>query len=87
MVRGCEKRIVRLKNPEGGLFEEVLFVLRDEGELSRRQDRDIVAEATRLLEENMLRRKERKGRRPHGALPFLLGVAATAVVLIPFLIS
>ncbi len=86
MVRGCEKRMVRLKNPEGGIFEEVLFVLRDEAESGDRREGDIIAEATRLLGENMPCRERRRGDRRVSPLPFLLGVATAAVILVPFLL-
>lgn len=85
MVRGCEKRMVRLKNPEGGMFEEVLFVLRDEAELCRCHSRDIVAEATRLLEEAVSCREGKRGARV-SPLPFLLGVLTATAILVPFLL-
>ena len=86
MVRGCEKRMVRLKNPEGGMFEEVLFVLRDEAEPRRCHSRDIVAEATRLLEDAIPRRDGKRGTRVLSPLPFLLGVVTAAAILVPFLL-
>ena len=86
MVRGCEKRMVRLKNPEVGMFEEVLFVLRDEAEHGGRCERDVVAEATRLLREAVPRREARGGVGGRAPLPFLLGALTAAAVLVPFLL-
>ena len=28
MVKGCQRRVLHLKNPEGGLFEEAFFFLK-----------------------------------------------------------
>ena len=86
MVRGCEKRMVRLKNPEGGMFEEVLFVLRDEAEPDGRCKTDIVAEATRLLREAVPRPETRRRVGGIAPLPFLLGAITAAAVLVPFLL-
>ena len=83
MVRGCEKKIVRLGDPDCRYFEEVLFILRDDAETGRAAARDIVAEANRILAENSLSngRREKKG---SPLLPFLMGALATAAALLPF---
>ena len=85
MVRGCEKRVVRLQKPDSRWFEEVFFVLRDDPSASSPYAGDIVTEANRLLEEvAMPRPRRRRGRLP--VLPFLLGAALSAVALLPFVI-
>ncbi len=83
MVRGCEKRVVRLQEPGNPYFEEVLFVLRDEepgGEC------DIVAEAGRIIEENTRGREKKKKGALSPYLSFLLGAVCAAAVLTPFLL-
>ena len=82
MVRGCEKKIVRLGNPDSRYFEEVLFILRDDEATGRAAARDIVAEANRILSENTPCRGKRE-RRGTPLLPFLLGVVASAAALLP----
>ena len=82
MVRGCEKKIVRLGNPDSRYFEEVLFILRDDAASRRVGGGDIVAEAKRILSENTPDR-ETKGRRSAPLLLFLLGAATSAVALLP----
>lgn len=85
MVRGCEKKIVRLGGAESRYFEEVLFILKDNRETGGAAARDIVAEANRILAENTPTGKRRER---HGSplLPFLLGVATAVAVLLPFVI-
>ena len=48
MVKGCQRRVLHLKNTESGLFEEAFFLLRDPGgtEVSHG---DMVREANRIL--------------------------------------
>ena len=84
MVKGCEKRIVRLKDPDSRVFEEVLFILRDEaGHHGPAHERDIVAEANRILRENTAGR-ESVGRSPRTSLLFfLIGAAVMAAVMLP----
>ena len=82
MVRGCEKRVVRLQRPDSEYFEEVFFVLKDGARREAERTGDIVREATRLLSECGAAPRER---RPLGVRPFLLGVAAASAVLLPLL--
>ena len=84
MVRGCEKKLIRLGNPDSRYFEEVLFVLRDDSETGRAAVGDIVAEANRILSENTLSRKEHS--RGVSLSSFLLGVAASAAALLPLVL-
>ncbi len=83
MVKGCEKRVVRLQKPDSRWFEEVFFVLRDDPSVIPR-DADIVTEANRLLETVESKRPRRRAR--FSPLPFLLGAALGAVSLLPFLL-
>ena len=48
VYKGCEKRIIMIKNTGSELFEEAYFVLRNE---SRNEESDMVAEANRIIEE------------------------------------
>lgn len=83
MVKGCEKRVVRLQKPDSRWFEEVFFVLRDDPSVFPPHG-DIVTEASRLLSAVEARRPRR---RPLPfPFPFLLGAALGAVSLLPFLL-
>ena len=84
MVKGCETRVVRLKNPESKVFEEVLFVLK-EGGTSPMAKRDIVAEANRILEESSSRPSRRVGSL-RGMFPFFLGAVSATLALLPLLL-
>lgn len=80
MVKGCEKRAIRLQSAESRVFEEVLFILRDTA--SSAKERDIVKEAEEILRENTARRAEPR-RRGGGIFPFFLGMLTASVLLLP----
>ena len=48
-MKGCEKRVIHLKNPGGGLFEEAFFLLRNPVPDKGSDPREMVAEANRIL--------------------------------------
>ena len=50
MVRGCQKKIIYLKNTDSEVFDEAYFVLRDE-RLGKMEECDMVKEANRILGE------------------------------------
>ncbi len=52
MLRGCQKRIVFLKNTGSKIFDEAYFVISDKE--SAYAPPDLIAEANRIIEENVL---------------------------------
>lgn len=85
MVKGCEKRMIRLKSPESRVFEEVLFVLRDGDATIPPAERDIVAEARAILQGSAPANAQ-GGARASSLVPFLLGATLSAVALLPLLL-
>lgn len=49
MVRGCEKRIYYVKNPESELFDEAYLILRRGARTSAATPREIELEAMRIV--------------------------------------
>lgn len=49
VVRGCEKRIYHVKNPDSEIFDEAYLVLRRQEKGKRMSPRDIENEAMRIL--------------------------------------
>ena len=80
MVKGRQRRVLHLKNPESGLFEEAFFFLKSPSSAPVCGAEDMVAEANRIL---LGCRATETARRPRfRRTAFLLGVlvgAATAV--------
>ena len=76
-LKGCQGKIIRLKNPGGRLFEEALFVLREDARPA--PEGDMLAEANRILDESMLLPHPRR-RRIRRVSAFLLGLMVGAVL-------
>ena len=51
MLRGCQKKIVFLKNTGSKHFDEAYFVISEEGEKSTPPD--LIKEANRIIDENV----------------------------------
>ncbi len=85
-VKGCERRVIRLKNPGGGLFEEAIFLLRTPLPDRRGDPREMVAEANRILQGYRNGAAKKSRFRP---LAFLLGtiLGAALAVGVLFLIG
>ena len=59
-MRGCQRRVVFLKNVKSPIFEEAYFILKnDESTVksSKNATRDMVSEANRIIEENFGRNR------------------------------
>lgn len=51
MVRGCQKRIIYLKNTGSDVFDEAYFVIKDDRLQGEKSECDMVEEANRILNE------------------------------------
>lgn len=85
-MRGCEKRVIYLKNTGSDLFDEAYFVVSHVGEIAPSESLDMVSEANRIIDEciedkNTLRREEKVKRISGFILPFFLGTLFTTLVL------
>ena len=54
MLRGCQKKIVFLKNTGSKIFDEAYFVISDKEDNRTLDEPDLIAEANRIIEENVL---------------------------------
>ena len=77
LLRGCHRRMICIKSANSRLFDEAFFVLREEEKTA--SEADMLAEAERILKENLLPRGRRAARsRPVQrwklALAFCLGL-------------
>ena len=54
MVRGCQKKMIYLKNTGSDVFDEAYFIVKDEVSASEiLSDRDMIKEAERILSESV----------------------------------
>ena len=90
-MRGCERKVVHLKNTGSALFEEAYFILRENSELAdrgRTENIDLVKEANRIIEENTDFEVKRKSPvNASAVLIFLSGalISAAASLLLYFI--
>ena len=93
MVRGYQRRMVFLKNTGSKIFDEAYFVLSEEASALSVGKDDMIEEAKRIVEENLINRDTGSHRGARGVfvtlfkrLPFvfigvLIGVGVTLLVL------
>ena len=71
-MRGYQKRVVFVRNPNSRLFDEAYFVLRD-GESASVPNGDMVAEATRIIEQELALSASGDKQKTHRRRRFLIG--------------
>lgn len=59
-MRGCQKRVIYMKNTGSEVFEEAYFVVKDESALICREG-DLLSEAKRIVEESSGACKKSRG--------------------------
>lgn len=75
MLKGIEKRVVRIKGVGGDVFEEAYFILKD-GRMDTSKKEDFISEASRIIEENSLIGKEEGASRKNVGRILLFSLAA-----------
>lgn len=83
-MRGCQRRVVFLKNTGSSIFEGAYFVLKeDKGrEWSGATESDMVHEASRIIEENSVGKSKKLIKYSIPVLSFLIGAALSAFILL-----
>ena len=56
-MRGCQKRVIYLKNTGSEFIDEAYFVLKRDTDMALRTEGDIIREANRIIDENIGNRK------------------------------
>ena len=89
MVRGCQRKVIFLKNTESKIFSEAYFIVDDKA--PDVCEADMIREANRIIEENLAcgaRRQTGQGRGSRlfrallrGIPAFILGAVATFICL------
>lgn len=74
MIKGCQKKIIHLKNTGSPYFEEAYFILKDDG-ASLPAENDMVREALRIAESSKARGNSSFSK---NLIPALIGAAAAS---------
>lgn len=85
MLKGCERRIIYIRDTGSPLFKEAYFILRDSAPAVRKSD--MVAEATRIIRERSIsvpyeKKSKKTFRRRTFAFGFAAGIALFACGLL-----
>ena len=93
MVRGCQRKVIFLKNTESKIFSEAYFIVDDKAQEA--SEVDMVREANRIIDENLAHTTVNGERRRgvgrilgamlRGIPAFLIGAGVAAVVCLVFL--
>lgn len=79
-MKGCQKRIIQIKNLRDGIFDEAYFILRENAAATTRSEEDMVKTAQRIMEENQITLPRPTRRLPRHLVSFFAGAAAAAAV-------
>lgn len=92
VMKGCQKRMIVIKNTGSNLFDEAYFILNDNAVRSQSiSEHDMVGEAARIIAENMIisdRSDKPQKRRSGGYELYMLlrwyvaGVLSTALICV-----
>ena len=77
MLKGCNKRVVYMKNTDSDMFEEAYFIVRAK-HTPHSSERDMVAEAERIIRESATEKK-RGRRRARTLFSYLMGILSATV--------
>lgn len=75
MIKGCQKRMIFVKDTGCDLFEEAYFILKRDVSSHADVEEDIVRTATAIINDSgLVKRKIKKNKFRKGCLMFLLGL-------------
>ena len=83
MIKGCQKRMIFIKNTGCDLFDEAYFVLKNDIPAGEDNENDIIRTATAIINEHeypLNKRKNHKKVRSKSALFFALGAMCGALI-------
>ena len=60
MLKGCQRKIIVMKNTGSNIFEEAYFVLRENAVKAHLSEIDMIEEANRIIRENSRRNGTKK---------------------------
>lgn len=90
VYKGCERKMIMIKNPGNGYFDEAYFILKEKSTLKQGNGTDMLSEANRIVNENMMMldrsvKKAPKAKRLyHLCVGIMLGSGLTSVVFLLF---
>lgn len=85
MIKGFNRRVVVMKNPDSNLFEEAYFIVK-ENALCNKRDKNPVEEAKKIVrqmeEENAYGKEKRTAQRVRSFIFLLIGIIVGILICI-----
>jgi hypothetical protein len=83
MIKGCQKRMIFIKNTGCDLFDEAYFILKNDIPSSEENQNDIIRTATAIINEHeypLNKRKKVKNKSSKSLVLFLIGALCGAAI-------
>lgn len=81
MLKGCQKRMIFVKDTGCDLFDEAYFVLKDDIHSSDEFESSVIKVATEIINQNHFSRVKKKTNKfPKGPLFFILGCFFSSLI-------
>lgn len=80
-MKGCQKKVIFLKNTGSYLFDEAYFIISREGERTPVTEESMITEANRIIEDSIDKDcgyNERSTLSPRVLIPFFVGALVSA---------
>lgn len=85
MIKGCQKRMIHVKNTGCDLFDEAYFVLKNDVSTNSDFENDFLQTATAIINQNnLIKQKKRERKKTKKMLFFLLGFISGALPCLIF---
>ena len=90
MLRGCQKRVIHLKDTKSHLFDEAYFIVREQNDTQEQiREKDMICEARRIIAQHLPPSERKRKARQRAfwlvGLSFLLGVLFSSLFVLLFL--
>ena len=80
MIKGCQKKIILLKDTGSDFFEEAYFVLKGDIAISEKDETDMVKAATKIISDSDFSKKSHKNKISSKIANFIIGVVCGILV-------
>ena len=91
MYKGCQKKMIMLKGVDSAIFEEAYFILKPGAENKSFSEDDMVKEANRIIENNLItnywkKSKSKKADKKFRLTLYAIAFAGLLITLLSFII-
>jgi hypothetical protein len=82
MIKGCQKKIILLKDTGSDFFEEAYFILKSDATISKSKETDMVKAATKIVTDSLTsqNKEKKKVKLNSKAINFMIGALCGAIV-------